>query len=622
VSVISLDQEPDQLSKNIVETAINQRSPWVDEWVPNFRRLAGFTEKDIPLNTSPDSDLPVNSEPASTRYATSFNVTRNFFYRLLGRVMPALVRYQVLAATRDQDDRDAAQVGAKYLRSRTSADSGEDFEPLVRTVGFLFAGGPAYFNVEPQYSRDGFPGGVRTAAVMPIDVYAFPGIMELNESPAIVFDQRLTRLEIEQRYPKIAAAITATHDESNDSGGWDVIPGAKWPKDVTLDELSPKLSSGVYTLRRLMWRPQNKYPEGREYITIVGSEGIAEVRKKLDTYDGKYPLVTFSDIPMGPFVEDRGRMTISARMQRTLDIALSKTLDLTIGSPQAFVGIPVAGSINPEDITNKAILYYDKIPGQEIDIQPTPGMGNLAEVVELAMRFMAEVHAQHPAARGQAAPRQSGKALEHATQMDVAVDEPFLAMIRRSVARVGKRTLGEAKRTLPDDFNFAALGKYQRHQMESFRKTNLKDGFDVRVMPGGPLPDDKQAKVSLVIKGLGQISLFSDEQEAIRAREILGLHVDGEEVYEIEQEEIQIIRTEDDLIANGDLPPVVWSDNHNLHLVKHKDADIRRRALGPVDAQVAKMAQQHHDEHQAVIDQEMQKQMAMAAAAQQPQPPA
>ncbi|HUW32696.1 MAG TPA: hypothetical protein VM223_13890 [Planctomycetota bacterium] len=614
MSVIDITQEPDALVKNIVSVAIDHRHPWVGDWSANFRRLAGFTENDVPGTNSTSGGQPITPQPATQRFATSFNVTRNFFYRLLGRVMPALVRYQVLSATRDEDDRDAAEIGAKYLRSRTSADSGDDFEPLVRTVGYVFAGGPAYYLVEPQYSEDGYPGGVRCSDVMPTDLYKFPGIIDANDSPAIVLDARMSQTQIQARYPKLASQIKS----------WGEIAGATWPEDVDFTIMSPCIDKGVYTVRRLLMRPNNLHPEGMEHISIVGLDGISEVRDTLDTYDKMYPVVTFADIPMGPFSEDRGRMTISSKMQRVLDIALSKSLDITLGGPQNIVGIPVTSSITPDDFTNRAWFFYDLIPGQELKIDQAPGMGNLSEVVDIAMRFMAEVHAQNPSSRGQSSgPRQSGRALEHLTQMDVAVDEPFLAMIRRAVARVGKRILGEAKRTLPDDYKFAAMGKYQRHQMASFKAANLREGFDVRVMPGGALPDDKGSKAQLVIKGLGNISLFSDAPEAIRAREIMGLNIDGEEMYEINQEEEQIIRTENDKIGKGTMPEVnPWAHNHVLHMLKHKQAQIRREALGPVDPEIKQTAQEHYEEHKAVIDGEMQKQammqQQMAQAAQSP----
>jgi hypothetical protein len=613
MSVINIGQEPETLAKKIVSVAIEHRAPWVEGWAPNFRYLAGFTENDLPGASTTSNGQPINPQPATQRYVTSFNVSRNFFYRLLGRVMPALVRYQVLSATRDEDDRDAAEIGAKYLRSRTSADSGDDFEPLVRTVGYVFAGGPAYYLVEPQYATDGYPGGVRCSDVMPTDLYAFPGILNINDSPAIVIDERLSQTQIQDRYPKLVSQIKS----------WGELPGAKWPEDVDFELMSPCLSKGVYTVRRLLMRPNTQHPEGMEHISIVGLDGISEIRETLDTYDKNYPVVSFSDIPMGPFIEDRGRMAISAKMQRVLDIALSKSLDITLGGPQNIVGIPVASSITPDDFTNKAWMFYDLIPGQELKIDQAPGMGNLGEVVEIAMRFMAEVHAQNPASRGQSAgARQSGRAMEHLTQMDVAVDEPFLAMIRRSVARVGKRILGEAKRTLPDDYQFAAMGKYQRHQMASFKASNLRDGFDVRVMPGGALPDDKGTKTQLVIKGLGDTSLFSDAPEAVRAREILGLNVDGEEMYEINQEEEQIIRTESAMIDKGVMPEVSWSHNHTLHMAKHKQAHIKREALGKVDPEIKQIAKDHYEAHQAVIDGEMQKQVMMqqqmAQAAQSP----
>lgn len=38
----------------------------------------------------------------------------------------------------------------------------------------------------------------------------------------------------------------------------------------------------------------------------------------------------------------------------------------------------------------------------------------------------------------------------------------------------------------------------KRYQMVSFKASNLRDGFDVRVMPGVELPADKGTKTQLV----------------------------------------------------------------------------------------------------------------------------
>jgi hypothetical protein len=594
--------EPEALADRIVQVSCDDRLHWVKEWVPNFRRLAGFTEKDVPVNRNQPNNQRTETEPAKTRYTTTFNVTRNFFYRLLGRIMPLFSRFQVLSATRDQEDRDAADVASKYLQHRTSADSGDDFEPLIRAISLLFAGGPVYYRVEPRYGEEP---DVDSGSIMPTDMYYYPGICDLNESPYIVVDERLTRTVIKERYPDLYEKVD-----------WEEAPGAKWPKDVDLEGVEPELGKGCYTVRRLMGRPSEKEPEGVEHIMIVGSDGYVETREKLDTADGKYPFVTISDIPMGPFYRDRGRMTISARMQRTLDICISKALDVVVGGPQIIVGLPQ--NVDEDDFTNRAYLFYDKVPGQELTIDQAPGIGNLQDLINISMQFMAEVHAQHGPSRGEMpSGRTSGRALEHMTAMDVAVDEPFMAMIRRAVARIGKRMLMEAKRILPPQFRFVALSKHNRYKMESFRTANLKDGFDVRVKPGQGLPDNKAARLQLVEKGLPQgVGLFSDHPEAVRARDVLGMHVDEDESYEVRDAEEHVIRNENGILSQGQWVDVDETDTHDLHLTRHKQAHMERRAMGETNKQINEMVKRHIQEHKTAVMAEMQ----AVQAATNPQP--
>lgn len=626
--MIDLQSAPEQLAADIKRVAKDHRAEWIKDVSKNVRRLAGYTEQDVPTETVDPASNPVaNVLPSSHRYATSFNVTRNFFYRLLGRIMPALTQFQVLAASRDRSDRDAAKIAGRYLRSRAAPDSGQDFEEIVRAVSYLFAGGPNYLRIEGFIPQGQEHGDVDTGAVMGSDVYYFPGITNLNESPAVVLEERMTQLVIERRYPKLVEQIMA-------SGGWKALPGAEWPDDVDFELMSPKLNEGCYTVTRLLIRPTKskvcdaRYdseggvvneaspaPNGREFIMIAGLNGKFEKRDDIGTADKMYPLEPILDIPMGPFYEDRGRMTISSRMQSVLDIAISKMLDVVVGGPQVIVGLPTGGTLSRDDFTNQAWCFYDKVPGQEPSIQDINGTTGPQNLIGLCMQFMGEVHAQSPASRGQAqGERQSGRAIEQLSASDVAVDEPFMAMMRRFLSRVGKRTLMEAKRVLGPNHPFVSQSKNQRFLMEEFNAADITGEYDVRVFAGRGLPDSKSLRWKMVIQGLGQIPLFSDAPEAIRARELLEMHIDDDEDYEYQDEEEQVIRFEDALILEAKEPPVTPADNHELHRIRHKQALNRARAAtGTVDDKVLEVFTQHDGKHMAGMQAEMM-------AAQPPQP--
>lgn len=597
--MISLHKSPKEVADQIVKIAKEERARWITDLSANVRRLAAFTEDEVAgtlAGNDSTSTTNENVEQAVKRYATSFNLTRGHFQRLLGRVMPAITSFQVLASSIEQEDRDAAFAGAGLLRSRTSADSGQDFEQICRAFSFLFCGGPAYLSVEKYVPPGEESGDVVTKPHLGCMVHLFPGIADdPNDSPACVWDEFCTLTQILARYPEFM-------DQGDEQIDFEALPGAKWPDDVNWDDLNPKLSEGVYNLRRLLYRPSQEYPEGHEWVSIVGMAEEAYIeRPTLDTYDRKYPFVKLSDVPMSPFYNDRGRMSISSPAQRAYDIAISKAMDLTIGGPQTAIGFPIGGNINRDDFSNSPFFFYDKVPGQDIKVDQMPGLGNLGEVIQLCRSHLEEVHSQHGPSRGVTpGTRTSGSALEQLVGADMASDEPFLAMARRSMGRYGMRVLGEGQRTWPKSHTYQILGRHRYYETVAFHKAKLKEGYSVRVLPDQGLPQNKAARMQLTIKGLGE-GLFANTEDAQKARDLLGIYADEDTLYGANQAEEQLIRKEEEQIATGMPPPTNWSDNHPLHYMRHRENNTTRLSGDLQTPLSAQAAMSHAQQHQMAM---------------------
>jgi len=601
--MIDLKDPTKKIIDTIQKACGENRQLFAEEWARNERRLAGFTEQDVhDTGQTLDEQSPLPAEAGDARYAVSFNRTRGFFQRLLGRLMPIITHYQVLAASGGDDDKDAASTGAELLEARTSVDSGRDFEEDARAISYMFAGGPSYLRIEGNEDEQ----EVDVEAVLPFDVYYYPGIRRLSKSPAIVLVERLTKQDIERRFPELAQKVEELDEK------WNTITPAQWPSPVDYHNIAGGINAGMYEVKRLFIKACKDYPEGDQRAILTGMDEEAAVWNEIGTADGEYPLEALSDVPMGPFYEDRGRMSISSPMQRVFDIALSKMVDLTIGAPQALVNFPPGTDANEEDWTNKAFMVSHSPDSLKPTVDTLDTLGKLPEIAAMASQGMDEVHSQHGPSRGKMpGSRTSGKALEESIAQDVAADEPLMAMLRRTMARVGLRILKEGQRVWPEAYTFHVLGRNKRFQGRAFKAANLDDGFSVRVLPDRGLPKNKVARMKMVSE-FGKQGLLGDSIEARRAREMIEFPID-DDMLAAQPAEEQLIRQEEEKINQGIEAPVNWSDDHMLHRMRHKQQNTERLSQGEVDPRALEVAMQHDLMH-------AQKQQEELMASMPPQP--
>lgn len=616
------ETSPKPIFDKIMSACRTNRANFTRLWRLNYPKLAGFPEHDLPKAERNMSDgTPVsNSSKGQVRCAVSFNLVRQYYQRLVGRAMPVITNYQVMASSTDQTDIDAALVSGELLKARTSVDSGKDFEETVRAISYMFGGGPSYMLVEPLEEFGGKK-DVALTAILPFDVYYYPGIFDIQKSPAIVLVQRLTKQQIEDQFPELADAIAAKDDAKRDSR-WSAIPGAKWPEGIDYDRVAPEIASGLYEVRRLMIRPCRDFPKGREIVMINGEEKSRADYPELRTRDKHYPLEACMDIPMGPFMEDIGRMSVSRRMQNMFDELMGRIADVTIENAAVYRGLPPG--MDPDDLTNDAVNTYERRgPGGDVTLQAAPGIGSLGEAASLVHSLMDEQHSQSGPSRGQLpGPRTSGRAMDSAITADEQGDNPMLAMLRRWMGRVGKRILLEGQGVWDKEYVFQVLGQNNRFERHAFEKANLKDGFDVRVLPDNGLPRNKASRLKLMIDA-NKNGLMEDNPAARRTRSALGIAVDDDSL-NVEAAEKALIKQEDEMIDSGVEVPINWSDDHSLHLHDHKKHNVERLAHGaPQEEQGKEMwisARMYSEAHSALHSNElakaMQAQLGIAAGEQ------
>lgn len=414
-------------------------------------------------------------------------------------------------------------------------------------------------------------GDVIYKAFTPLQISVYPGIQELDDSPAIIVEDFLTDEYLKRRW-NIKAPEGA--------------PVARFDLKH-MDKLTPELDKVAYKVQRLFIKPSKTRLLGEHHI-IIGDkvvyssrtpDRVAEDGKKItgeltiDTYDFKYPLIDFADAPISFGYHGYGRQTAARTVIKVLCSVWSRMVQCAVGMPAIIMDIPE--NSDEEALANKAYLLIRRnVQGGPIGVHAIPQMPHHATMIELCIRWLDEIYAQSPPSRGQSpGKRFSAKGLEFLAQQDVLADTPTGKMVLKAMEKLLRRALGEGLRVWDDEHVEYILGEGKELEKVALQKGELKQGWDIFIVPGsGSLtsPEAQRAEINESFK----IGLLDGPQ----ARK-LGAYWVEEEVFEPKRAQTRIIEMEEELFVGGQGAPVNVYDDHQYHLTEQRKNSARRHGI-------------------------------------------
>ena len=431
-------------------------------------------------------------------------------------------------------------------------------------------------------------GDVVYKAFSPLQVDVYPGIQELDDSPAIIVTDFLTA-----EYAKRRWGITIPEG----------APTAKY--DVAyVDALVPELDKVAYKVQRLFIKPSPTRPLGEHHIIIgekvvyssktqkvVAEDGtvLDKGRLTIDTYDFKYPLIDFADAPISFGYHGYGRQTAARTVIKILCSVWSRMVQCAVGMPGVVVDIPE--NSNEEELGNKPyLLIHRNVQGGPIGFNAIPRMPHHEAMIDFCIRWLDEIYAQSPASRGQSpGSRFAAKGLEFLAQQDVLADTPTGKMVLKAMQKLFRRALGEGLRVWDDEHIEYILGEGKELEKIALKKGELKQGWDIFIMPGAGTLASPEAQRQEI-----NASFESGLLPAEDARRLAGYYV-KEEVFEPKRDQTRIVELEEDTFTQGLGVGINAYDDHELHLKEHDRTAARRHMLAE-DMEVWRR-QSHRVEH-------------------------
>jgi hypothetical protein len=136
----------------------------------------------------------------------------------------------------------------------------------------------------------------------------------------------------------------------------------------------------------------------------------------------------------------------------------------------------------------------------------------------------------------------------------------------------------------------AIVGKFNQQYMKEFVGDDIGEVNRVMADVGNPILNTTAGKVDLADKFMRAGWLSDPEQ-------YLMVYTTGrvEPLLEAQQAELMNIREENEMISNGEVPPVLISDNHPLHVKEHRSVTFSKEARS--NPQIMQAFTAHVQEH-------------------------
>jgi hypothetical protein len=434
-------------------------------------------------------------------------------------------------------------------------------------------------------------GGIIKKALTPlsVDVMPFEG-HSIHDADAIVIRENMTAEELYRRW-KI---------EPKDDNNWE--PGEY--EHTLLTELHPMIGKTTYKTKRLFIKPSIRRPYGEQHI-ILGDQVEHSVRVdpadkdsplSIGTWDYKYPVSEFVDIPLDFGFHGRGRQTAARTVIKILCANWSRMVQASGGMPA--ITIDADPDVDKEALANLTYLFLERgATGKPIGFNVIPDLPLHKSIMEWAIRFLDEIYAQSPPSRGQLpGSRTSGRAVEALIQQDMLADTPTGKLVLTGIRETMRRALGEGLRVWSDPHIESILGEGREAERIALKTGSLKPGWDIFIVPGNGRPRP-QSEVRQEINESVQHGVLTPAQ----GRKLAKYYVE-EDVFDPKRHQERIVDMEEAEFVKGFYVPTNPYDDHAYHLEEHNTHRARRH--GNAGAMEKMQAQRHQAEHQEKLGNE------------------
>ena len=535
-------------------------------------------------------------------------------------------RFRVRPNSSDNQDRRASEANEKIIDSYWDLlEMGEKMQEVMNWVGstgngFLkiqwdAASGESWTDVSvnpetgrPEFDKETgetlmdlyYEGDLAVEVVSPFQIYVDPLAQRPSDLQWIIQTTRRPMEWVEKHFPEKAHLVPVDFgqgygDEKRHNER--VILNLVGPGGYYSGLDAATLGRGEWVTVRELWQvPSREYPKGR---LIIEAGGVVLENKDNPTPGGQLPFVWFRDLIVPGRVWGQSVADNMITPQRNYNRLVSSYLEHIVMTARAKILEPaLSGLPDTAFITEVGERLKYNGPQAPAYLVPPPLPAESDTEMMRIKQDLDLISSSYGAARGQYQGKLSGTAINLLVEQDLKSKEPILARVSASLEKFGKIALSILQQEVTEERVVKVIGKQRQFDISHFTGQDILNNTDVIIEVDSIMPKSKTLALQ-EIQILGQVGLLNPNDPTDRARAYAMLQYEDDQIVlqdkNVDRREAEI---ENDLMANGQLVPPKYYENHDVHVALHvqfmKSDEFKSLPEG-VQAVFNKHLQAHHE---------------------------
>lgn len=579
------DQGPDEqrLVNNIKEKidlvrSTNSRIAIESIYMTNLSYLLGFTGVYYDTTYRMFKNIDPRRRVARNRFRV--NKILPTIQNRLARLTQNPPRYDVLPESPSSEDKDAARLGVKLITDVWDKNNSTELRQELEMV--KMQGGCGYIHVKwdptlgkPMVDPDtdefvGYEGDVRLDVYNCLEVYPDPLCKKLEDAAYIIL-AKVRKLDyFKEQYPERGHAVKQ-EDCWLLSSLYDLKSNALTAVGITGSQTSDQTRNSAIELVYYEKRSR-EYPMGRMVVT---GNGVLLEDKELPVE--MYDVVKFDDVLIGGRYNSEAIITHLRPVQDQYNITRNRMAEWIKKNLAGKYLVARGSELMEEAINNddSEVLEYTPVPEA-----PPPTVMNIPQIPSYAYTDLQEqdkefdfISGINEVSRG-SLPSASIPAAGMAFLQEQDQTRIGVTTFRNEVgfAKVGQLILRYVGKNYVMPRLLKEAGDGLEYTVKEFVGKDLRDNYDVKVVPGSTIPSSKVLKRQDIINAYQLGAMGNPQDDKVRMQLLKSLEFgDAEDLWKSQALDDQQIKRAIGDIEQGVMPRLSEFDNHNAHLVEMND---------------------------------------------------
>lgn len=552
-------------------------------WLTNVAYILGFSgiAYDPVLRVFKNNDMPFGGSGFMRKTRMRVNKILPTIQNRLARLCKSPPRYDVRPKSNSTEDKDASRLGLQIIEDIfDKCHFDEKRQELLMTCqqyGYAFVqtvwdpclGKPM---LNEMGELDGYEGDIRLEILNPFEVYTDPLAKRMDDCSWWI-KARVKKLSyFVERYPERGKLVKAG-DAWLMSSQYEQRINSLTPAGVTGSNLATQMKNAAIEL--VYYEKKSKdYPNGRMVVT----DGCVLLEDK-ELPIGEFDVTKFDDIVVAGKFASESIVTHLRPIQDQYNMVISKRAEWVRKLLAGKYAIVRGAELANEALNDSTeVLEYDVVPNAPnggapiaMNIPQIPAYAyNEEERLDKQFDFVSGINEISRGVLPSASiPAAGMQFLQEQDETRIGVQT---TRNENGYARIGQFILMYAHKFYKMPRILKVAGDGLQYTVKEFVGADLKDNYDVIVIPGSTIPGSKVLRRQEIINAF-QMGLFGSPQDPKVTQKVMKMLEFGDtpEIWKTQALDDAQVKKTIDFIKEGKMPPLEELDNHMLFIQELND---------------------------------------------------